>query len=189
MRVTDFGFACIGANEDSLVQLPYSPLWTAPDHHGRYFRIQDAKKMDVYSYVLLCYWILISKLDTGNSLLGLDMWKDLRALETMKQKNNELLRHAEAVLSHTSELNLLQKEKLLRFFASVLGEKHQDRVGDWIVLLSMLRYVSTATSPKSLIEEEPCASIAKLDEETNFHLQFRVSNPILFKNQFFKYIY
>ncbi|KAF2814366.1 kinase-like protein [Mytilinidion resinicola] len=58
-KVTDFGFSCYGCDEESTVYPPRTPGWCAPEWHPRGFSFKDAKKMDVYSYGLLCAWICL----------------------------------------------------------------------------------------------------------------------------------
>jgi serine/threonine protein kinase len=39
--------------------MPKSRYWTAPEWHHRGFAITDAKKMDIYSFGILCFWLLL----------------------------------------------------------------------------------------------------------------------------------
>jgi serine/threonine protein kinase len=55
--VTDFGFSCFNGTDEDLVQVTRTEPWEAPEWHYRYFKLRDAKKMDIYSFGLLCLWL------------------------------------------------------------------------------------------------------------------------------------
>lgn len=57
-RVIDFGYSTYGFGDDDLVKLPCTEEWRAPEWHHRAFRIQDAKKTDIYSFAKICVWVL-----------------------------------------------------------------------------------------------------------------------------------
>ena len=58
VKVTDFGYSTITVGESGLVSLPKSRPWNAPEHHFGGFKADKAKKTDVYSFGMLCLWVL-----------------------------------------------------------------------------------------------------------------------------------
>jgi serine/threonine protein kinase len=54
VHVIDFGYSSF----ESLVKIPRSLPWEAPEWHSRSFNREAAKKMDIYSFGLLCLWLL-----------------------------------------------------------------------------------------------------------------------------------
>ena len=58
VKVTDFGYSTLTVGESGKVILPKSRPWNAPEHHFREFKVQEAKKTDVYSFGMLCLWFL-----------------------------------------------------------------------------------------------------------------------------------
>ena len=58
VKVADFGYSTLSAGESRKVFLPKSRPWNAPEHHFEGFIAQEAKKTDVYSFGLLCLWLL-----------------------------------------------------------------------------------------------------------------------------------
>ena len=58
VRVADFGYSTLTMGESGKVLLPKSRPWNAPEHHFGGFKAHEAKKMDVYSFGMLCLWIL-----------------------------------------------------------------------------------------------------------------------------------
>ena len=58
VKVTDFGYSTLTVGESGKVLLPKSRPWNAPEHHFGEFNAQEAKKTDVYSFGMLCLWLL-----------------------------------------------------------------------------------------------------------------------------------
>ena len=58
VKVADFGYSTLTAGESGKVFLPKSRPWNAPEHHLGEFNAQEAKKTDVYSFGMLCLWLL-----------------------------------------------------------------------------------------------------------------------------------
>ena len=58
VRVADFGYSSLTVGESGKVLLPRSRPWNAPEHHFGEFKAHEAKKMDVYSFGMLCLWVL-----------------------------------------------------------------------------------------------------------------------------------
>ena len=58
VKVADFGYSTLTAGESGKVLLPKSRPWNAPEHHFGEFKVHEAKKMDVYSFGMLCLWVL-----------------------------------------------------------------------------------------------------------------------------------
>ncbi|KAG8666894.1 hypothetical protein FPOAC1_011716 [Fusarium poae] len=51
--------AFLGASERTLVYVPFTAGWQAPEWHRRAFPVSSAKRMDVFTYGKLCAWILL----------------------------------------------------------------------------------------------------------------------------------
>ena len=58
VKMADFGYSTLTAGESGKVLLPKSRPWNAPEHHFGEFKVQEAKKTDVFSFGMLCLWIL-----------------------------------------------------------------------------------------------------------------------------------
>ncbi|KAH7092040.1 hypothetical protein FB567DRAFT_625118 [Paraphoma chrysanthemicola] len=57
-EIADFGSSQYLLESHDRFYLPRSHLWCAPEWHARSHTIEQAQRMDVYSYGLLAYWIL-----------------------------------------------------------------------------------------------------------------------------------
>lgn len=64
-KVSDFGFSSIWARPDDLIQVSKTEPWSAPEWHHRGFVFCEARKMDVYSFGLLCLWIMVQSPESG----------------------------------------------------------------------------------------------------------------------------
>ena len=58
VKVTDFGYSTLTVGGSRTVLLPSSNPWNAPEHHFGEFEVHEAKKTDVYSFGILCLWIM-----------------------------------------------------------------------------------------------------------------------------------
>ncbi|PMD20718.1 kinase-like protein, partial [Hyaloscypha hepaticicola] len=58
-KIADFGSSRSGQEEEDMHQLHHSGIWSAPEYHHREFSIAAAKKMDAYSFCLVCLWLLL----------------------------------------------------------------------------------------------------------------------------------
>ena len=60
----DFGYSTRFAKEDDIIDLPKSRPWDAPDSQSNCTPAQ-AQKMDLFSFGMLCFWIIFEKYLSG----------------------------------------------------------------------------------------------------------------------------
>ena len=58
VKVANFGYSTLTMGNSGNVLLPKPRPWNAPEHHPGGFEAHEAKKMDVYSFGMLCLWAL-----------------------------------------------------------------------------------------------------------------------------------
>ena len=61
MKVSDFGYATLfgSNNTHQLFTMPGSPYWVAPEWHHQFATdVEGAKRMDAYSFGVVCLWLL-----------------------------------------------------------------------------------------------------------------------------------
>ena len=63
IKVADFGYSTLAGGEVKVL-LPKSRPWNAPEHHFGEFDVPEAKKTDVYSFGMLCLWVLFGTMRT-----------------------------------------------------------------------------------------------------------------------------
>jgi serine/threonine protein kinase len=64
-RVTDFGYATRFVNEDDRICIPKIDPWNAPEHTYENITPAQAQKMDVFSFGMLCMWVMFEKCLSG----------------------------------------------------------------------------------------------------------------------------
>ena len=78
-KITDFGHSVIVFNKGHMCRLPSSEPWTAPEWHHRSHSFAEARNMDIYSFALVCLWLLMSEsfalVDSKSALLAIRNYK------------------------------------------------------------------------------------------------------------------
>lgn len=62
VRLADFGYATHYTDFNKYAKMPFSPPFTAPEHHHRFFNVDQAKMMDIDSLGMLLLWLLFKGL-------------------------------------------------------------------------------------------------------------------------------
>ncbi|KAK7943800.1 TPR-like protein [Apiospora aurea] len=127
-KAIDFGFSSRYVNDDDVLRLARTPPWDAPEvRKYTEFKPIDARKADVFSFGMLCLWVLFEQnLSSENSI-----WSQLHPqLET---------RDAMARLATLKADNkLFLREQLRRFFELSLGIDPNTRPSNLQHLLTCL---------------------------------------------------
>lgn len=113
-RVTDFGYSTLHAinSSEAQIRLPFSVPWNAPEttvDRDRLFSVHDAKKTDIYSFGMLCAWVLFH-----NSL------RSTLKLSTLKE-DGRLFQSIQEWIYIEADLGPLQKKSLTNFFSSAIA--------------------------------------------------------------------
>jgi serine/threonine protein kinase len=152
-RVADFGFSTMFRSSHDFISIPArSTPWYAPEHHRREFSPSNAKLMDIYSFGMLCLWLLFWSEGTATALrhqetppdngefMGFDdSLQDLNLLEKLKTGvDYKLLQWAiSLVMEHKCVDNNIHDD-LVQFFNLTLASKPADRSTDFEQLLNLL---------------------------------------------------
>lgn len=63
-KLADFGYSTpFIPHPDQVIRMPISKPWTAPEYHDRGFERSEVFRMDVYSFGMICLWILLYNAD------------------------------------------------------------------------------------------------------------------------------
>ena len=149
-KVADFGLSTYLHGEQDLIRMPRSVPWNAPEYHDRHFSPQDAKAMDVYSFGMLCLWLLFG-VESSNTMPfapGTENGRRGFSFEAQDWFQNEdllfswkrdrLLQWAIWLVAEHGNFALETMENLTRFFRSSLCFNHQARITDWSHILCLL---------------------------------------------------
>lgn len=125
----DFGYSTLFTNDSDLITMPYTELWVAPEwHHGMFLPIQ-ARKMDAYSFGLLCLWLLFYN-------KGAD--RDRKFEKDLEDSQKEPLHHASELLRATKDLENWEKDNMQNLFRSTLAQDPAERTANFDELLELL---------------------------------------------------
>ena len=157
-KVADFGFSTKVA-EDGLVRLPCSMPWYAPEYHPRRFLYTAAQRCDVFSFGMLCLWLLfhrdlLRKSQSLQSLLGNDellggleddfsplaeVPGEYNLLESLKREKR-LTAFAYELIEKMASLGKQQKSDLKLFFDSTLAHDPEQRAEGFPELIQILTH-------------------------------------------------
>ena len=149
VKVTDFGYSTLTVGESGMVSLPKSRPWNAPEHHFGEFNVQEAKKTDVYSFGMLCLWLLFGNrlsdipqtvADGAAGLISFDIpsfLSDPTFLERLKDKDR-----VEYIANHLVEsmpgLNVEYRIRLKEIFSLALPLNPGKRTSDLVRVIGLL---------------------------------------------------
>ncbi|PVI08328.1 kinase-like protein [Periconia macrospinosa] len=174
-KVNDFGFATMFLDERDAKAMPRSPIWSAPEWHDRSFLLDAAKKMDVFSFGMLCLWLL-SDIDLAEDVPSYPEWtnppgqfisfderrplhQNCFELWKLQHLDNFIPLAAFLVNQQTGSFGEETARGLLAFFKHTLSIDPNERSVDWELLISLL------DSTRQLPLLEPKDSTLKSPEE------------------------
>jgi serine/threonine protein kinase len=148
-KMADFGFSTGFQGENDKISFPRSRPWNAPEYHDRYFFPEEAKRMDVYSFGLLCFWFLFGTCGQ----LPLAPWmqydaecisfegnsESLDVLECLKEnEDDDLLRWIAWIINRHDGFDEGERNHLNQFFCITLVRKPDQRNMNYNDLISSL---------------------------------------------------
>lgn len=126
-KVGDFGYSTVFVSDNELVKMPRSLYWVAPEWHSRGFTTADAMKMDMYSFGMLCLWLLFY--NTQENTTG-DFYSSLDSAKTV-------LVLAHQLIIATAGLDDQKRSNLNQFFNLTLANNPADRSLDFNHLIRL----------------------------------------------------
>ena len=160
VKVADFGYSTLVASEDlatsghlatsgdlapsatARVFLPKSRPWNAPEHHFGEFTATGAKMTDVYSFGMLCLWVLFGSAHTVCMSKGISFDASTRPRTRLEQHKNddELETIANQLIDSMPQPNFSveHRTRLKEFFSLTVRLNHQNRTSDLRKLVGLL---------------------------------------------------
>lgn len=119
-KVSDLGYSVHLDCDDTLIKMPLSKPWHAPEWHHRVYRFPEIVKMDLYSYGMVCLWLLFGQecLDSGINF-DISSPSACRDLEKLKSEDR-LLSLATDLADHSAGLSRGELQVLKDIFMGCL---------------------------------------------------------------------
>ena len=148
VKVTDFGYSTLTAGGSGTVSLPKSRPWNAPEHHSGEFKAHEAKKTDVYSFGMLCLWVLFGNrlsdvpqttADGATGLISFDapFFGGLTFLERLKDEGG-LEYIANRIVESMPGMNVEYRIRLKEIFGLTLPHNPGNRTCDLARVIGLL---------------------------------------------------
>ena len=127
--MTDFGYSTLFKNENASVRMPRSKYWTAPEWHEREFLPIEARRMDSYSFGMLCLWLLFYNNNaSADRVFEMDM----------EDTSMEVLDHALGLIETITCPELQHLEKMQRLLSLTLAQDPRERTSNFGEILLLL---------------------------------------------------
>lgn len=154
-KIADFGYSTRFARDNALIDIAESRPWTAPEHHWRKrYNPSDARKTDVFSFGMLCLWLLFESEFCGMTHTAPATPKSKETLPNIRRlfetegrkidfiqelkADDKLLKIASQLITSSAEASASQKIALERFFSLTLASDPLKRASDLSGLLCLL---------------------------------------------------
>lgn len=136
--ITDFGYSRFETEDDSIEILARSQPWNAPELViGRKCTLEDALKMDIFSFGMLCVWIMFEKY-----LAGLEPLPEA----ALKLTSDCLPEGPSADRSKLFLQNLKKENKIIPLTKLLVAE--QDLSDEKKILMNLMFHMSLQSNPK-----------------------------------------
>ena len=146
--MADFGYSFLPneGDEDVVFQPALSWPWNAPEYHHRGFSIEQAQKQDIYSFGMLCFWVLFqaeisAKLpESARGIPGPDLanQQNVYSYRLLGQwKHEKRLQHV-ALEMVTDNFRDRERDILTQIFNCTLAQETNEREQDFRKLENLL---------------------------------------------------
>lgn len=128
-KAIDFGYSSLFMPDSGTIIMPFSEFWTAPEQHHREILPVQARRMDAYSFGMLCLWLFFyNKSEDGD--------RNFRRDREDPQKDP--LGQAYEFLEAETALDDRRKKKIQNIFRLTLAEDPTERTVEFTELLELL---------------------------------------------------
>ena len=149
-KVANFGLATCFQSHNDLILMPRSEPWNAPEHHDPHIKAEQGKQMDVYSFGILCFWLIFKAGSSVDLPLPLDMTLEVGQFFSFEQnqpkenllqiwrRDHKLIDWVCWLVRQDSRFDDSKKDCLMLFFRSTLAFDPQSRCTEFSKLLGLL---------------------------------------------------
>lgn len=149
VKMTDFGYSTLATGEAGTICLPKARPWNSPEHHFGGFTPTEAKKSDIYTFGLLCLWVIfpncLLNIPSCNTECGTESGSFdtptgprtlLERLKDDDQVESIAVRHVQSAPYLRAKLKICLKE----FFRLTVTHNPAKRTSDLGKLVGLLSY-------------------------------------------------
>ena len=140
--MADFGWSFLAHDGDTnVIILAKSPPWNAPEYHHRGFTIEQAQKQDVFSFGMLCFWVMFhadisakardSLNGTGYPNSAIQQSREIYILLEKWKVEGRLQAVALDMVAARGDHTTTTKEILTQLFVSTLANDPNEREKDF----------------------------------------------------------
>ena len=152
--MADFGWSFLLHESDrNLIYPAKSSPWNAPEYHHRGFTIEQTQKQDVFSFGMLCFWVMFhaeisakardSLNGKGYSNSAFQQSGEIYILLEEWKVKGRLQAVALDMIAARSDLTTTTKEILMQLFVSTLAHDPKERETDFEELENMFKQLDT----------------------------------------------
>jgi serine/threonine protein kinase len=125
-KVADFGYSTAFAESGGII-MPCSRTWVAPEWmNGHKFKFSDARKMDAYSFGMLCFWLLLFEFPGSLNL------------STLRNRNTDMMTVSNELIEQKADYTISQRQNLSKLFSLTLSNNPNRRSLNFDEILSCL---------------------------------------------------
>jgi len=133
-KVIDFGYSSRFAHTGERARMPTSIPWTAPEQNNYAMPVSTAKKMDAYSFGMLCLWLLYFSSEQDSGDYANSQHSFFRAL----QRQGPALTLATRLIEEETRLEGDASNSLAELFRLTLDHNPLRRISDFSKFLDLL---------------------------------------------------
>ncbi len=128
-KVIDFGYSSLFMRDGDTITMPYSELWTAPEQHHREILPMQARRMDAYSFGMLCLWFFFYNRSED---------QDRNFKRDLEDPQKEPLSWAYELLDAETELGDRRRNDIQNVFRLTLAQDPAERTAEFTEILQLL---------------------------------------------------
>lgn len=170
-KIADLGYSVLLPGDSDHGYMPRSVPWEAPEQHDRGHLFSEMVKMDIYSFGLVCLWVLFNEKLAENDLI-FDPLPDKRPHPLESKKQDGLKETTERLTYETAQFSAREASGLVSFFRSCLASDQENRASDIRTLIGILDALSSTM--KAIVSSESSAGVSA----SNLLEPFQVSKVI-----------
>jgi serine/threonine protein kinase len=157
-KATDFSFSYAGTEETEIMSVPCTPPWEAPEYSRVPIQLRDAKRADVFSLGLVCFWVFfrsdLLEYWAGHAKAYNNHYRDLqrddeKSLSKLKVENN-LQGFADRHLGRHDSARRDHVKRFQQFLVHSLTRNKKERASNLWEMFNLVSNSDDVERPKDM---------------------------------------